>query len=313
MKTDLSAWPLNINDLKDEICGIKMSNVPPFWVSSVPSPEEQLIDLGQRGDFINCFEDYEKSEELEKLITGKRLAIVGPSPHLNGLGMGELIESYDLVIRINQHFPVPEHQWIDYGKRTDILFNCLNILKLRALGHSVSNHSEYLKSLKFILQPNLSMWDIERQENTVRAIYNNLGKDIPWQNVSDGYIFKVCRQVGTICNTGLIGLAVLLNYDVEEIYLTGYTFYNMGKFGKIYNDVYHDEAVKHKNIIMTENREPSPKKLRMDIHDQQSQIYFFKCLIDEYNQKGKEIIKLDDYLEENFINNFPHFQIRNLK
>ena len=128
MKNDLSAWPLNINELGDEICGVKMSPTPPQWLSSTPSPEAQLCDLGRRG-FIDHFDDYEKSQELEKLVTGKRIAVVGPSSHLTGLGGGELIESYDLVVRINQHFSVPQHQWIDYGVRTDILFNCYNALK----------------------------------------------------------------------------------------------------------------------------------------------------------------------------------------
>lgn len=308
MKNDLSAWPLNMNELSDEICGVKMSPTPPEWLSSTPSPEAQLYDLGKRG-FIDHFEDYKKSQELEKLVTGKRIAIVGPSPHLTGLGGGELIESYDLVVRINQHFSAPQHQWFDYGVRTDILFNCYNALKAQALYSSYIDDPSHLKKIKFFLQANLSMWDINEADASLQHILNAAG-GIPYQNISDGYIFKICAQAGTICNTGLIGLITLLNYDVEEIYLTGYTFYNMGSFGKIYNDVYHDEAVKYKNIKMTENREPTPANLRMDIHAQWPQIYFFKCIIDHQIRTNNRIIKMDDYLEENFVNNFPDKEFR---
>ena len=30
----------------------------------------------------------------------------------------------------------------------------------------------------------------------------------------------------------------IVNYDVKEIYLTGMTFFNMNRFGKVYNNTY---------------------------------------------------------------------------
>ena len=39
-----------------------------------------------------------------------------------GLGQGELIDSYDVVVRIQHGIPNEE----DYGTRTDIIQSCLN-------------------------------------------------------------------------------------------------------------------------------------------------------------------------------------------
>ena len=56
---------------------------------------------------------------LLELIKDKRVAIVGPSSFLNNKKMGVLIDSYDIVIKLNK-FEVLSP--IDYGKKTDILF-----------------------------------------------------------------------------------------------------------------------------------------------------------------------------------------------
>ena len=39
---------------------------------------------------------------LANLISNKKTVIVGPSPHLKGQSMGNFIDSFDLVVRINE-------------------------------------------------------------------------------------------------------------------------------------------------------------------------------------------------------------------
>ena len=184
---------------------------------------------------------------------------------------------------------MPEHQWADYGKRTDILYNCLNINKLNAL----SQNSEYLRSLKFIVCGNLSMWDLPR----VITFLNSTG--VPWHNMSDGYLFKLYKEVGTTCNTGLVGVIDLLNYNIKKLYITGMTFFNMNTFGKVYYDEYHDEAVKFNNFSNTKDKTPSIAELRMDIHSQEPQIDYFRKVVDHYYPSKLE---LDEFLKENFTN-----------
>ena len=56
----------------------------------------------------------------ETLVKNKKVAIVGPSPHLVNTGLGQYIDSHDLVIRINEILPSGYFQ--DYGSKTDIVF-----------------------------------------------------------------------------------------------------------------------------------------------------------------------------------------------
>ena len=57
---------------------------------------------------------------LQQIIQNKTVALVGPSNFLHNKKLGKLIDSYDVVIKINNFHILPS---IDYGKKTDILFH----------------------------------------------------------------------------------------------------------------------------------------------------------------------------------------------
>lgn len=268
----------------NSIINIPISNKPPEWKSSSPTPSHHIDYIHPS---IKEFKDYNYNTELADLIDKKRIAYVAPSPHLKGLKMGEYIDSHDLVVRINQAYDVPEQDWEDYGRRTDISMDCLNILKRNALKKNMS----FANSLKFIVCPMINMHTLSQVNEFLETL------EIPTHNVCDGYLLKLFEQVGTICNTGLGGIVTLLNYNIKSLYVTGMSFYNMNAFGKVYKDTYHDEAAKNKNFRHTENKQPSQSDLRMDIHNQENQInYFAKILKHHYPNK----LLVDNYLIENF-------------
>jgi hypothetical protein len=109
-------------------------------------------------------------------------------------------------------------------------------------------------------------------------------------------LFKLYREVGTTCNTGLVGVVDLLNYDPDRIFVTGMSFFNMNTFGKVYYDDYHDEAVKFNNFSDTKDKNPNVGELRMDIHNQEPQINYFRKIVNTHQQT----LQLDEYLTENF-------------
>jgi len=59
---------------------------------------------------------------FKKLIEGKKVIYVGPSPILEGREMGELIDSFDVIVRSNACYPIPENLKKDYGSKCDILY-----------------------------------------------------------------------------------------------------------------------------------------------------------------------------------------------
>lgn len=253
------------------------------WVSSTIEPGTPSHSLVKS---FSDFENHEKIEVLESLISGKRICIVGPAPNLKGSGSGILIDSYDVVVRVNQKFQMSDDQKKDYGKRCDILIGSFN----------ENNIKECFDNLQFLIEqkliigvmPNKGYKPIERFSEFLDS------KGVKNYFLNDRYIYKVFREVGTVVNSGLMSIILLMNYNVKEIYVTGFTFYNMGKFGKIYNDEYFNSVVRSGNLNL-EKQEDYAKRNDFLIHDIESQIRYFSSL-----WKGnKDVIKLDEYLKEN--------------
>ena len=271
--------------LSDNVIGIKHSIPTTTWVSSSPLPEKHF-ESPLKGPATN-YCDYVINEEFAKLVDGKEIAYVCSSPHLEHEKTGDYIDSFDLVARINQNFPVPSHKYEHLGKRTDIQVNCCNEIKQKALLDNI----DFIRTMKFIFCPMIKIytWD------TVEAFLKKIG--VPYENIDDGYLLKLFKEVGTICNTGLAGVASLLNYNIK-LYVTGMTFFNMNTFGDIYYEEYHDHQASYGNFNQTEKKQPIPAELRMDIHNQEKQIEFFRRIVKEHYPHK---LLLDEYLTKHFV------------
>lgn len=251
----------------------------PEWKSSAVCP-----DL-----YVKEYKEYEKDINLEKLITGKRVAYVGPAPYTGPAGtiISEFIDDFDIVIRAGNLYPI-KHDTGFYGRRTDILVHSFNEFEIPEAKRNI----DFLKNLKFILCAMVSSDFLEEHEK----FFRELKYDVPVQNVNDDFLYKMFREVGTICNVGFSGLLTILKYDIKELYVTGMTFYNMGKYGKVYNEKYYDMVTDGMNVFhKNEEGLISPIHARSDLHDQQSQIQYFKELI-----KKDDRIHLDEFLTRNF-------------
>lgn len=265
-----------------------MLDEPPPWNCSSGPPEHQLRQLGSMPNahgpqkFVGSFTDYVKDERLNALLKDKKVCFVGPSSHLEGKKMGSFIDSHDIVVRVNQTSPIPEHRWEDYGSRTDILASGLNAPGVMALSENLN----WVKTLKFLFCPGPSMWDRDK----FGRIVDSWG--ILWHNVCDGHLFKVYKEMGTTASTGLSAIIILLNYDLAHLYVTGISFYNFGKCGKVYYDE-HDKPEVMRNL-----NGPNTQPYRFDIHAIEPQLAFFKRLIEAHHPSK---LKMDDLLKDYYL------------
>lgn len=231
--------------------------------------------------------EYQKNDTLNNLLDGKRIAFVGPAPHLKGSGMGKVIDSCDLVIRPGQIIRVPEELRADYGSRTDILIGSFNETEI------VDYRSKLIEfeNLKFVICSMISNTSYNAQED----FFKEISPMVITQNVDDKYLYRRFEEVGTVCNCGFSGILILLNYNIKELFVTGVDFYNMGKFGNVYYEHYYDTVTNAKVFSSNEGRIVTGQHARSDIHNQQAQINYFRKLAIE----NKHIITLDYYLKEN--------------
>ena len=94
-------------------------------------------------------------DDLKNLVKNKTVAIVGPSPHLVNTGLGEFIDSHDLVIRINEILPSGYFQ--DYGSKTDIVFLNLGNDWLEITIEMINKDIKALDDIKLFVNPRNSL------------------------------------------------------------------------------------------------------------------------------------------------------------
>jgi hypothetical protein len=81
-------------------------------------------------------------------LRNKKIAIVGPSPHLINKNIGDIIDSYDLVCRVNEVSAWNYEK--DYGSKTDIIFHncgahCIDFFK-----HNLEKNIQITKNIKYL-------------------------------------------------------------------------------------------------------------------------------------------------------------------
>lgn len=185
------------NECLDYIGDIKIIKVPKTYThidNKILPIYNILIDnvLKYTGTEKDCI-DFIKNKKNKKVI------IVGPSPHLIGLKLGEQIDSYDIIVRMNNSYTIENVK--DYGSRTDILF--LN-------GMWQANNKDKIDSL-------LKTYG----EKNVILKGKNLNLKRP-----NGYNLNTIHS----SNMGVLAALHLINEGYRNIYITGFSFYQNHPF-----------------------------------------------------------------------------------
>lgn len=165
-------------------------------------------------------------EILKNIITNKKVAIIGPSPHLIKKNQGNLIDSYDVVIRINE-LGVDKTLWVDYGSKTDIVF--LTLTNESTMIYEAMKKELDIKELKLVVHPRDEFnFDPDKKIRDDMSIFQryeflNLNKSflhIEKPSFEERYKFFNCSP-----STGSLAIFQILEYDFEELYIAGFSFY----------------------------------------------------------------------------------------
>lgn len=157
---------------------------------------------------------------FREFVEGKSVALIAPSAHVMGTRQRELIESHDLVARINRGFPVPPQLVPDIGDRTDILFHLLNV-------HIAASEHEFAQcvgKVRFVVSVHP-----HGHNYTTRFQRINRGR-IPFEAIPTSTRQAVRMQVRKSPNAGIIAITHMLDQPIKDLYLTGFGFYEYGYY-----------------------------------------------------------------------------------
>jgi hypothetical protein len=182
--------------------------------------------------------------DYHRLLKGKRVAIVGPAETLIGTGQGDLIDSYDLIVRFNtviRYLPFPDELARDIGTRTDLLYANTEVVLDGIVDQRDVSHTGFAAlcdqlALKYIVSTNNDFtYKDSRQARQCHADGETAKRFLRDQKIKTAFrmLFATSNLArkwlsGYIARTGFLAIVDLLAYNVSQLYITGMTFYHQG-------------------------------------------------------------------------------------
>jgi hypothetical protein len=141
------------------------------------------------------------------MYKNKTVAVIGAAPHLDSYQQSEKIQGFDIVVRFNYFYPIPDKIVECTTDRCDVLY----------VYDGVKYHP---------------MWDMCKV-----YVRNNKGKyDKDYENLNDLYE-QMKGVLDCAPNTGILALYHILSQKPKHVYVTGFTFFKTGGHYKGHADI----------------------------------------------------------------------------
>ena len=236
-------------------------------------------------DLNTVREDVKISSKFNEYLKEKSVIVVGPSPHLKGLGRGSEIDSYDIVVRLNKGWKVDNELQEDYGQKTTIRYHCMMEHESNGGKYEIelmkSNGVEWLASqfpynLDYFHNDNKKFRDLNKD-----SINFHVPADIL-------YHLNLHEMMETRANVATSAVFDLVNYDIKNLHLSGISFYRDGWVG--------DYKKGAENVDSKGNYTMDMKDMQKEGHAQEAQMHLIKLLL-ESEEKFTVDEQIKDILE----------------
>jgi hypothetical protein len=161
---------------------------------------------------------------FQRFLQKKRVILIGPSVTVQECFLGNFVESFDLVVRLNKSLPIPTIMQEHIGRRTDILYNSLNTTDY--LNENNINpfffRNQNVKYVRCPYPPVIPFkYDIQKFQKKSKNI-------IHFGHIDTYYYSKIKNNLKTRPYSGTCAIADILKQDIKELYVMGIDFYSYG-------------------------------------------------------------------------------------
>jgi hypothetical protein len=257
------------------------------------------------------FSNYDKL--FAKYIEGKCIAIVGPAHSILNSGKGEIIDKFDLVVRLNKSLPLPSKLSNDIGTKTDIIYNSLNTSDFP--GENNLNPQLYKKyGVKFVCSSypfNHRVFHDDIMNYVLRYKF-----ELPLKVMNDIKFKNFEKILGTRPYTGTCAIMDILSYPIKYLYITGLDFYQTKYYSEYRRST--KESLKHTKNSPIHQAKPQLDYLKyMSLFDNRIILdnYLDRLLYHDYYKVFKHLSEFDKMQIFNYgdLNFKIYFQIYNKK
>ena len=233
------------------------------------------------------------------LVRDKRIAIVGPSPHLLENNLGPYIDEYDIVCRINNDI-YPRGYEKDYGSRTDILSWAGDTRYRANFAKNLEVNKEIVKNIEIVF-----LSTIKAQHDWKGSVVKNFKSanedyNLPYDYIGSDNYKMALQEFGVEPNSGQMTAWMFLQYPIKELFITGFSFYNQFNKAKDLKASFYDSDIIYSTTPLPATHNP------LKGHNQAEQK---KALINQLYTYSR-IIKIDSYL--NALLGIEHCNVKKL-
>ena len=163
-----------------------------------------------------------------KFLDGKKVVIVGPSWHISKIDQLDLINSYDVVVRMNIGYRIPEKIKKCTGDRIDILYCSLNDYYIKNDYFTKKIMKKLSLKLKWITLTHVGLHKAAWRE--LKKVNKNI--HIPIHLTEKKHYNFLFDKTKKKLSCGIVAIYDLLKYNIKQLYVTGFTFYDVRVIGR---------------------------------------------------------------------------------
>ena len=202
----------------------------------------------------NFLEKIKPNKEYNDYLSGKRVAIVGPSKHMLAYDAGALIDDYDVVIRMKwvDILPLAEHcdgKYVKHvGSKTDVVYGNRFLI----VNNMMQEYLEYFK------KSGIDHYRIPDNKISNHFFSKDLACGTTYTEYSCGeFGVQYQQSLGTSDTrywpqTGTVAIMEAIASDAAEVFISGITMYHGGGhiFQKNKNPTHNQPIVgKHHGVL----------------------------------------------------------------
>tara|TARA_R110001592_G_scaffold323732_1_gene603152 strand:+ start:3785 stop:4465 length:681 start_codon:yes stop_codon:yes gene_type:complete len=224
------------------------------------------------------------------MFQDKKVIIVGPSSYLENKKTGKFIDSFDLVVRINNLHDINNSELVeDLGLKTDIIYFDGSMDQSRFDRYTTCNP----KLLK-CTYPESEWFFEDRCKTNVTGLKNFFNIDVVNNIMYQNLKCSLDENFKVRPNSGLIAIVDLLKFPIKELYVTGIDFYRNSYSS--YHPDYGGKSLEYVKQVFKNGDNG-------DVHDINKQFMYFKNLF-----KSESKLKTDNTMLE-YIQNIKYENI----
>ncbi len=162
-------------------------------------------------------ENARNKQVLADIVKNKDVVIVGPAGYLVGQQNGSLIDSFDIVVRVNDAIRIMDKNYIDFGERIDILYH-----NLASFSKICEDYNRYIQkeTKSIVCKTNLS-------SSRVENFFKQTACSIPI--IAGQQIYsEISKNIRKAPNMGVVAIVHLLSFDIKSLSVFGFDFYKTG-------------------------------------------------------------------------------------